>query len=467
MKHPLARAHALAALGVTAVALLAAGCASVSPDAGFGAVAGIAKDRLGKDARLLRNDDDARELARLLDDKLRTPLSADDAVQIALLNNRALQATYWNVGIAEADLVRAGRLQNPSFTFQRTHQGTDVDLERSLTFNLVGMLTMPLAQRIEGRRFEQTKLMVANQMLQHALDTRRAYFEAVAAAQGVSYARQVSDAAEASAALMERMAQAGNSSQLDLARERAFHAEASAEAGRAGKHAVAAREKLTRLMGLWGAHANYTLPDRLPDLPSAPALVDDVERVAMRERLDIQAAQAEAAQTASSLGLTKATRLLNVLDLGYGRNSSAGQPSAPGYAITLEIPLFDWGSSHVAKAEAIYMQSVNKLAQAATDARSEARESYLGYRSSFELAKHYRDQVIPLRKKISGETLLRYNGMLVSVFELLADSRDQAAAVNSYIDALKEFWIAQTDLEAALGGRLPTQSGDPSKGTTP
>ncbi len=149
-----------------------------------------------------------------------------------------------------------------------------------------------------------------------------------------------------------------------------------------------------------------------------------------------------------------------MLDLGYVRNSSAGQESAPGYAITLELPLFDWGTSRVAKSEAIYMQSVNKVAQAAVDARSEARQGYLDYRSAYDLARHYRDQVIPLRKKISDETMLRYNGMLVSVFELLADSREQAAAVNGYIDALKDYWIAQTNLEAALGGRLPA----PEKG---
>jgi outer membrane protein TolC len=100
------------------------------------------------------------------------------------------------------------------------------------------------------------------------------------------------------------------------------------------------------------------------------------------------------------------------------------------------------------------MQAVNHVAQVAVDARSEARESYLGYRTAYDLARHYRDQVIPLRKKISDETLLRYNGMLASSFELLADAREQASAVNAYIDALKEFWIAHTGLEAALGARV-------------
>jgi outer membrane protein TolC len=452
---------------LAAVALLLAGCAVVAPDGGFGAVSQMTKERIGKDAKLLRNDDDARALDATLSSILRKPLSADDAVQVALLNNRALQATYWNVGIAQADLVQAGRLQNPALGFKRTHAGADVEIERSITFNLVNLLTAPLAQRIEARRFEQTRLLVASEIVRHAAETRRAYYEAVAAQQGVEYAKQVSSSAEASAELAGRMAQAGNWSQLDLAREQAYYAEASAAVSRAAMQAAAAREKLTRLMGLWGQHASYTLPGRLPDLPAAPAELADVERIAMRERLDLQAARLDAAQTASALGLTKTTRFINVLDLGYLKNSASGQPSAPGYQITLELPLFDWGSARVAKAESIYMQSVNRVAQAATDARSEARESYLAYRTAYDLAKHYRDQVIPLRKKISEETLLRYNGMLLSTFELLADAREQAAAVNSYIEALKQYWVAQASLEAALGGRLPARPAETRKESAP
>ena len=187
----------------------------------------------------------------------------------------------------------------------------------------------------------------------------------------------------------------------------------------------------------------------------------------MRDQLDIQAAKVEAAQTAASLGVTKTTRFINVLDLGYVRNSTTGDPAARGYAISVELPLFDWGTARVARAEAVYMQAAHKVAQRAIEARSEARESYFGYRNAYDLAKHYRDEVIPLRKKVSDETLLRYNGMLVSVFELLADSREQAGAVSSYIDALKTFWLAQADLEAALGGRLQASSPDSTKGSNP
>ena len=109
------------------MSLLAAGCAQLSPQRGFEPVSRLASERLGKDVHLLRNDTDNAALASLIRQKLAAPLQADDAVQISLLNNRALQATYWHVGIAEADLVQAGRLHNPVFNFERSNRSGDDD----------------------------------------------------------------------------------------------------------------------------------------------------------------------------------------------------------------------------------------------------------------------------------------------------------------------------------------------------
>jgi outer membrane protein TolC len=449
--------------GGAGLVLLLSGCASLSGDGGFSAAAGVSEQRTGVRAsvegRLPRNEDDARALAAVINKKLEQPLAADDAVQVALLNNRALQASYWSLGVAEADLVQAGRLQNPVFDFKRSHGGGEVGIERTLTFNLIGLITAPMASRIEGRRFEQTKLLVANEALKVAADTRRAWVDAVAATQIADYARQVEASAQASAELAERMRKAGNWSSLDMAREQAYHAQTVADVTHAQKAAVAALEKLTRLLGLSGEQAaKYRLPDHLPELPAAPRELADIEQIAVNERLDIQAARLDTEHTASTLGLTRTTRFINVLDLGAVRNTEGGTATR-GYEISLEIPLFDWGSTRVARAEATYMQSVNLLAQAAVDARSEARESYADYRGSYDLARHYRDNVVPLRKQISDQTLLRYNGMLMSVFELLADAREQATAVSGYIGALKDYWTAQANLEAALGGRLPTNKG--------
>jgi outer membrane protein TolC len=444
-------------LGAPLALALLAGCATVAPDGGFGSVAATARDRTGAEPRLARDDAAARQLAQSVQAILAQPLGMDDAVKVAVLANPGLQASYGKVGIAQADLAQAGRLANPVLGFKHTAGAGDVIIERTFTVNLIKLLTTPLTSNLEARHFEQVKLEVAREIELHARDTRVAWVEAVAAAQALEYARQVGAAAEASAELAGRMAKAGNLSQLDLSREQLFHAEAGAALARAGKHAVAAREKLTRLLGLWGKDAQFSLPAHLPDLPPAPARLEDVERIAIEQRLDVQAAKLDAQATASSLGLTRATRFVNVLDLGYVNQTATKAPTARGYELTLELPLFDWGGARVARAEGVYMQAVNRVAQAAVTARSEARESYLDYRTAYDVAVHYRDHVIPLRKRISQEVLLRYNGMLLSTQDLLADSREQAAAVSNYIDALKEFWTTHANLQAALGVRLGQQ----------
>jgi outer membrane protein TolC len=448
-------------IAALATVLLLAGCASVAPDGGFGAVAAGTRERIGAEPRIAR---DAAAMAALQQEvraMLAAPLDMNGAVRVALLNNPGLQASYWQVGIAQADLVQASRLRNPALAFRRVGGGGDIEIERTLTFNLIGALTTPLASRLEARRFEQVKLDVAYAIEQHAAQTRRAWVDAVAAAQALDYARQVDAAAQASADLAGRMARAGNMSQLELSRQQLFQAETAATLARAGRQAVNAREHLTRLLGLWGQDTHYTLPAHLPELPAAPAELPEVERIALEQRLDVRAAKADAQATASNLGLTRATRFVNALDIGAVSKSETGLPREHGYELSIELPLFDWGGARTAKAEAIYMQAVQRVSQAAVTARSEARAGYLGYRNAWEVAAHYRDTIIPLRKRISHEVLLRYNGMLASSLELLADSREQARAVADYIDALKEFWTAHAELEAALGARVNAGATNP------
>ncbi|MFC0254035.1 TolC family protein [Massilia consociata] len=446
-------------ISLAGAALLAlAGCASVGPEQGAADVARLVQERTGATPRLAPAGSDGQALAQEIDALLAQPVSMDGAVRIALLNHPGLQATYWEVGVAQADLAQAARLRNPSFGFSRLSGGGERELERSVGLDLAGLLTMPLRQRMEARRFDAARLAVAGAIERHALETRKAWVEAVAAQQSLAYARQVNASAEAAAELMGRMTKAGNASQLDLARERAAYAETSAAVLRATRSFEGARENLTRHLGLWGARAAYALPERLPELPAAPHELARIEQAALERRLDVQAARLSAGHLASDLGLTRTTRFVNVLDIGWHdkreRGEDGGSARADGYEVSLELPLFDWGGARVARAEAVYMQAVQRVADTAVTARSEARERYLGYRASYDLARHYRDEVVPLRKKIADETLLRYNGMLASPFELLLDAREQAQAVSAYIEALKEFWLADTALEGALGGRI-------------
>ena len=445
-------AKALRPVALAALALTLAGCASLSQDGGIDAVSAMTAERIGQDLHLPRKAS-ADGLAQAeLAELLKQPLSADSAVRVALLNNRGLRASLAQLGVAEADLVQAGRMANPSIGFSRMSGGGETEIERSVMFDLVGLLTIPLRRDIEARRFEGAKLVAASDAVRLAADTRKAYFHAVAAAQSARYAEQVREAAQASAELAARMAKVGNLSALDQAREQAFSAEATAQLARARHNATAAREQLTRLMGLWGNDTDFKLPERLPDLPGAPREAANIESLAMQQRLDVQLAKLNATATARALGLSKATGFVNVLDAGYVNSSKSGSPRENGYEIELALPLFDWGGARVAKAEAIYMQSVHRTADTAVTARSQVREAWSAYRTSYDLARHYRDEIVPLRKKISEETLLRYNGMLMSVFELLADARAQINGVNAAIEAQRDFWIADTDLQAAING---------------
>ena len=441
---------------VALAALLLGGCATFSPDGGFDAVTGAAAQRgLQQQPVWIRSDEQRSAVRASVAKLLGEPLTADTAVQVALLNNPALQATYAELGIAEADVVQAGRLRNPGFSFARLRRGDELEIERTFLFDVLGVITMPLRSDLERRRFELTKARVAAELLEVAADTRRAWHRSVAARESEKYAGQVKEAAEAGAELARRMAAAGNFSKLDHAREQVFYAEATAQLARARQSALSERERLTRLMGLWGDDMGFELPDRLPDLPRSARAVADIEEQAMRQRLDVQSALQEAENLAASMGLTRATGFVSVLELGYQRNSETGAPRQTGYEIELRLPVFDWGGARNARAEYQYMQAVNRAADVAVRARSEVREAYAAYRTTFDLAQHYRDAVVPLRKRISDENVLRYSGMLISVFELLADARQQVAAVNAYIDALRDFWVADATLELALTGKSP------------
>jgi outer membrane protein TolC len=435
--------------------LALAGCASLSDDARFSKVEKAVKERTGAETKWTRSDDEVKTVRGRVKELLAKPLGPTEAVQIALLNNAGLQASYAEVGIAEADLVQASRWQGPKFTFARLRRGDEIETERGVFFDVLGLLTIPLSTRASESRLEATQNRAAAEALRLALDARKAWFQAVAAQETATYMAQVKESAEVSTELARRMAEIGNFPKLNYAREQAFYAETTAQLARARHNATAARERLARLMGLWGEDLAFQLPERLPDLPKAVREGGDLEAQAIAQRLDVQGARSDADSLAKSLGLTKVTRFINLLEVGVLNNTETGLPRQRGWEVEIVLPIFDFGSARVARAERLYMQAVNRTVEAAVEARSEVREAYSAYRTSFDLARHYRDEIVPLRKRISEEVLLRYNGMLMSVFELLADSREQVMAANGYIESLRDFWLAESNLQMALTGRSP------------
>ncbi len=459
----------LGKLTMLAVVSVLAGCASFSADGGRSRVDALASSRIGQPLPVdaLNNPQAAQQAQDEVQRLLLAPLTADGAVRVALLNNPRVKIALAELGIAEADLVQAGRLRNPRFGFGRLSGDDGVEIDRNVMFDLAGLLTLPMRKAVEQRRFEQAQLQAALQAVRLASDTRRAYFQALAAEQSLAYLRQAALAAEASAELAQRMAKVGNFNKLDEAREQAFYAEVSAQLKRAEHGALATREQLRRLLGVSGSDMGsdtasdtvLRLPERLPDLPASLASRTDIEASALAQRLDVQLAKADAEATAKNLGLTRATRFVNVFELGYQNKSATGASRSDGYEIELALPVFDSGDARLRRAEASYQRTLLRTADVALQARAEVREGYSRMRTQYQVARQYRDEIVPARKRISEEVLLRYNGMLASVFELLADARSQIASVTAAIDAQRDYWIAESELQFAIHGGSAVSAG--------
>jgi outer membrane protein TolC len=434
-------------------AALFAGCAGFSADGGLGPAQQAAQQHLGNKALVWpRSESELASIEQRVTELLRQPLTADAAVQLALFNHRGLQASLHELGISEAELVQASRLPNPGWSFGKFKAGDEREIDRGFHFSLARVITMPWRREAAQRSFEATQAAVAMRVLEHGAAARRAWVQAVAAQEGVRYAMQVMRAAEASAELARRMQQVGNFSALQRAREQTFHADAALNAARAEQAERAARERLARALGLWGTQLGFVLPQRLPDLPAQARDLPDVERTAIAQRLDVQGAQRLARQNAAQLGLAGVERFASGLELGLERNSRSEGPTQRGWELGFTLPLFDGGAART-QAEHTARQALLRAEQTAIDARSEVREAYGAYRTAWDIARHHRDEIVPLRKKILDENLLRYNGMLIGVFELLADARVQIASVNAAIEALRDFWLAEAELDAALVGK--------------
>ena len=433
--------------------LILSGCATFSADGGFGVVEKSTQQYIKQKPIWVNTDAQKQSAADQLNALLAKPLSVNDAVQIALINNAQLQANFYDLQIAEANVVQAGRIPNPVFSMLYAKNNGDFKIEQALTFNVLALFTMPKASAIEKQRFAVTQNKVVLQVLDTARQTRNAYYDALAARESVHYLTQVNDSAEATAEFAKRMQNAGNFSALDKAREQVFYADAALELAHAKNSQVQAEEALTRLLGL-GERTAFTLPERLPDLPKSNGDLKEVKPEDFAKRLDIIQMRSETEALASQLGLTKATRFVNVLELGPARvlEGKRSDPYKKGVTLSFELPIFDWGQSKVKRAEATYMQSLQHSANLAVVAASQVRSHYAQYQASYAIAQYYRDDVVPMRKKMLQENLLRYNGMLIGPFDLMADARAQVQSVNSYIVALHDFWVADSNLEMALVG---------------
>lgn len=445
----------LATLAIAA-ALALGGCASFSEDAGMGAVAEVTGRSIGKDVAAVRNDDDAERVRNATRRLLARPLSADAAVQVALFNNKGLQAAYNALALSEADMVEASLPPNPTFSLSRISGDGALEAERQVVGDILALATLPLRSEIARERFHQAQLKAALATVRLAADVRRAQVRVVAANELVALLAEAQSTAEATAKLAQKLGETGALNKLDQAREQVFYAETTAELAVARRAAGSARERLVRLMGLWGDDLGFHLPDRLPALPRRPLTQPFVEADAIGHRIDLQIARLELSALATSLHLTEATRFVTLLDLA-GVDRKTIEPDGRitrerGFDVQLQIPIFDGGEVRVRQAAETYNIAFNRLTERAVTVRSEARDAYRSYRAAYDIAGHYAREVLPLRQIISDEMQLRYSSMQVDIFALLLEARQRLASRRGAIDARRDFFLAEAELSAAVIG---------------
>lgn len=452
------------ATAAAAAVLVLGGCATADIDQAVADTNQALPGFTGGNLEFSRTNEQRAARARLASELLAKQLSMADAVQLALANSPSVQALVAQSWSDMALAAQGGRITNPIFSFERLRLGGEVEFGRLLSMGLLDLLTLPQRQVIARNQVAQARVQLATRIVEHVNAVRQTWIRAVAAQQTLAYAQQVYQAAEASAELARRMQQVGNFTRLQRARQQAFYADAAAQLTAATNARTAAREDLVQQLGLDPGQAELLkLPDRLPDLPNQPRAPGEVAAAAWQQRLDVQLARLQLDVAGKAQGLSL---LNNLVDLELGARHDTVFDNAPeqphlgaerenrrGFELSLRIPLFDWGDAQRAAMNAQTLTAANRYQDLARRASSQLRQSYSAYRSAYDLARHYRDEIVPLRKTISEENQLRYNGMLIGVFELLADTRDQISTVVSSINALQQFWLADAGLASTVVGR--------------
>ena len=445
------------AIAFAALAISGAGCASVKPRASFPGIASDVETRTSMHAVWNDGGPASRDAQRQLDALLAKPLTADAAVQIALLSNRSLQATYEDLGIAEADLVQAGLLRNPAFSgaIEFGDAGNDsprVDL--NVAFDFLNLLFIPLNKRVASAQLDVSKAQVTSAVLDLAGRTRRAFVAAQAAQQTLELRRQVVDATTVSLDLARRLREAGNNRPLDVLNEQSLREESRVALARAELDLASRRERLNRLMGLWGPRTTWTIAGRLPEPTGEEVAGDALESTAIAKSLELKSQAGTFVVAAQRLGIARPLGILSDLEVGAAVEREGGIWFG-GPSVALPIPIFSQGQPAVARAAAALRQAADRYFATAVDVRSVARQTWQRVGALRQQVDFYRATLLPLRANVLSQTQLQYNAMQIGAFQLLQARRDQIEAGRSYVALLGDYWSARGDLNLILDGRLP------------
>jgi cobalt-zinc-cadmium efflux system outer membrane protein len=450
------RRRRIAAAAVGAVAIALPGCAA--PDASVDRVQSTVSERTGQRLHWDRGGPEDAQIEQGVHDLLRRPLTAERAVQVALLSNRELQARFEEIGIAQADLIQAGLLSNPNFATSirlpdRSPSGTNV--EYSIAQNFLDLLVMPLRKRVAAAQVAEAETRAADQVLRLAAEVKIAFYTAQARQQLLGRLRVVTETNETAADFAKRLHDAGNTSDLDLANQQGSYEQSRLEVAQSELQLRRDRERLNRLLGVWGADTNWTMADHLPELPGRESSLQNVESRAIAQRLDLHAARMRLNLIGQSLALRTRTRFLPAeIKLGVDTERDPDGQRLTGPTLDLELPIFNQGQGAIAKLTAQYRQAQRELEAMAINIRSEVREARDQLVAARDLTSDIGQRLLPTQQQALKLTLEQHNFMLKSAYDLLLAKQNEIVAERSYIEAWRDYWIARAELERAVGGNL-------------
>lgn len=437
------------------------GCTTVSLNAGFSDVSALVEERGGLRVFWNNGTDLDKEATEKLGSLLKNKLTADDAVQIALLNNRELQAGYSDLGVAQADLVQAGLLSNPIFDGAMRWPipgGGKPDLELAVVMNFLDILYLPLRKRVAAARFEEAKTRVSGTVLDFAGRVRATFISHQTDEQMLELRQTIVQGLNASFDVTRRLHEAGNITDLDLARERALLEAGKLALGSAEVVARQSREDLNVLMGLWGRQTEWQIAGRLPEMPREPIPTEDIERIALQRSVDLLNARQRVIAAGEQFGLNRATALIPESHMGaLGERSGGAWELGP--VLEFPIPIFDQGQARTGRAAAELRRAHQEYYGLAIKIRAIARSLRDRAQGARDRALYYRDIMLPLQERIVNETQLHYNAMQLGPVQLLRARERQIEAGAAYVETLRDYWLARTELAQLLSGRMPGGDG--------
>jgi cobalt-zinc-cadmium efflux system outer membrane protein len=415
------------------------------------------QERTGKTVRWEEDQKSREEALQDVRRLLRKPLTIDAAVQIALLNNRSLQATFEEIGLSAADLLEAVTIPNPKFGLtvkfpDQPPSGTYIDYNAAIDF--LSILMIPLKKRVAKDQLQSAALHVADETLELILEVKSAFYSLETSQQLLQRFKLIVDANAASLDLAQRQYEAGNTSDLALTQQQTTYSHSRLDVATTEAEIRRNREKLNRLLGLWGPDTEWQITSELPEVPRAEFSTQGLERLAISQRLDLQADYLQLASQAKNLGLTKSFRLLGALDFGVDRERETDGQIRTGPTFVIELPVFNQGQARIARGEAALRQARDKFEALAIEVRSQIRELQDELISKKEIARFYQDELVPDQRRILKESLVNYNAMEIGNFELFTAKAEEARTEREYLEAVRDYWVVQTKLERAVGGNL-------------